>query len=80
MKNYEATIKEYLSKATNLPIEELDSDMMLSEFGITSLQFLQYIAEIEEMFNISFSERELNNIYTINEMVELIERKKNEGI
>ncbi len=72
----EKKIKEYFSKKTKISVEELDIDIMMSEYGITSLQFLEYIVEIEDIFEIKFSERDLNNIYSINDLIKCVEGKK----
>lgn len=74
----EQKIKEYLSLKVEIPANELDSDAMLSEYGITSLQFMECVAEIENLFDICLSEREMSDIYTINDFVKKVEKKINE--
>ena len=74
----EQKIREYLSKTAEIPAAELDADTMLSEYGITSLQFMECVAEIENIFDIHFSERDLNDIYTIDDFVIKVEKKINE--
>lgn len=74
----EQKIKEYLSLKVEIPANELDSDAMLSEYGITSLQFMECVAEIENLFDICLSEREVSDIYTINDFVKKVEKKINE--
>ena len=74
----EQKIKEYLSLKVEIPANELNSDAMLSEYGITSLQFMECVAEIENLFDICLSEREMSDIYTINDFVKKVEKKINE--
>ena len=76
--NIEQKIREYLSETVGIPAAELDADTMLSEYGITSLQFMECVAEIENIFDIHFSERDLNDIYTINDFVKKVREKTNE--
>ena len=74
----EQKIKDCLCKTAGLPAEELDPDTMLSEYGITSLQFMGCAAEIESIFDIHLTERDLNDIYTVNDFVDKIGKKLNE--
>lgn len=74
----EQKITRFLSEKTEIPAEELDPGTMLTEFGITSLQFLGYVAEIESMFDIRLSERDLNDIYTIHDLAEKVTKKCHE--
>lgn len=74
----EQKITRFLSEKTEIPAVELDPGAMLTEFGITSLQFLGYVAEIESMFDIRLSERDLNDIYTIRDFAEKVTKKCHE--
>lgn len=74
--NTEGIIKKYISEKTEIPVEELDSDTMLFEYGITSLQFMEYVVEIENLFDIHLTDRDLNDIYTIRDFVKRIEKVK----
>ena len=76
--NIEQKIREYLSKIVEIPAAELDADTMLSEYGVTSLQFMEFAAEIESLFDVHLSERDLSDIYTINDFVKKVEKKINE--
>lgn len=74
----EQKIREYLNKISEIPAAELDADTMLYEYGITSLRFMECVAEIENLFDIHLSERDLNDIYSINDFVKKVKDKIDE--
>lgn len=73
----ENKIKQTISKVTKIPIGKIDSNAPLFEFGVSSLEFLECAVKIEDLFDISFSERDLIDIRTINDVVDKVLKKLN---
>lgn len=73
----ENKIKQTINKVTKIPIGKINSDATLFEFGVSSLQFFECVVKIEDLFDISFSERDLVDIRTINDVVNKVLQKLN---
>lgn len=73
-------VEKYVLKLTNEP--ELDHSMNLFESGnLTSLDVLDLLSFIEETFSISVSDDDIGmeNLGSINSIVNLIEKLKQKG-
>jgi len=49
---------------------------IMDDLEISSLEFFSLTTTIEERFGVKITERELQNIVTIGDVIELVERKK----
>ena len=67
-------VKEIISKRCN--IENINEEDDLSKLGLDSLDLVEAMLEIEEVFNIEFDNDEIANLKTIKEVLALIEKKK----
>ena len=67
-------VKEIISKRCN--IENINEEDDLSKLGLDSLDLVEAMLEIEEVFNIEFDNDEIANLKTIKEVLILIEKKK----
>ena len=69
----EDSIKRIISEITYLSIDEIQSEDMLKSLGIDSLLLVELIITIEEVFNITFDQSDLNpeRLITVKSIVDL---------
>ena len=70
----EKQFKEILAKYGNVPAEEMTNDMRFREdLGLSSLDFMSLLGEVEDTFDVEFEEEHASKVFTIGEALELIE-------
>ena len=72
--DYLASFIELLSKRTNN--KEITGETELRSLAIDSLDLVEIVMEAEEEFGVAFSNDELNNFTTVNDVVNAIKSKK----
>lgn len=74
-KNIEITLRSLFNEVSNRNIRDISKD--IREFGIDSLQFITFVARIEEEFNFEFDFDDLDNInpFSINNITNFILEK-----
>lgn len=65
-------VKEQFSRS------DIEMDQELANEDIDSIELLDFIMSIEEKFEIEFTDDELDEIKTLNDIVEIIRKKSNE--
>ena len=70
-------IKEEVSKvlAKRVDISSLKEDDSLSALGLDSLDLVEVMLEIEEVFNIEFDSNEIEEAKTLKDVLDLITKK-----
>ena len=58
-----------------LALSSIDENSRLQDLGIDSLDVVEYLLEIEERYNIEFPPEEMVDLKTINDLIQLIEKK-----
>ena len=58
-----------------LKITEIDRNATLVDYGLDSLDVVEFILDLEENFNITFSAEETKNLKTVGALLDLIEKK-----
>ncbi len=71
-------IKKLLVECANVDENEVTMDANLKSLGIDSLYAVEMTLELEEHFNISIEWEEMDNVLTIKDVVELVQRKLGE--
>lgn len=73
-------LKEELTKLAeenlDLDLKGVDFSTEIDDLDIDSIDLLDFIMTIEEEYDIEFSDDELDEIKTLNDIVDLIEKKK----
>ncbi|MBQ4463910.1 MAG: acyl carrier protein [Eubacterium sp.] len=70
----EKEFKEILAKYGNVAAEDMTDDMRFREdLGLSSLDFMTLLGELEDTFDIEFEEEHASRVFTIGEALELIE-------
>lgn len=69
-------IIELASDELMLENVDLDSDFT-KEYDLDSIALLDFIMTLEEEFDVEISEKELNELKSVNDIIALIEQKQN---
>lgn len=69
---------DLVEQSLELNKEDIDFDAdLVNELDIDSIDLLDFIMQVEDEFDIEFEEDELDNIKTLNQMIEVLESKEN---
>ena len=72
--NQEMEFKNIVAQYSNVAQEEITNDMRFREdLGFSSLDFMSFLGELEDTFDIELEENEVMKIVTIGEALELLE-------
>ena len=71
----EMQFKEIVAQYCNMDPEKITNDMRFREdLGFSSLDFMSFLGELEDTFDIELEEENLVQILTVAEALELMER------
>lgn len=72
------TIKEEVLNGLQdkLALSSIDENSRLQDLGIDSLDVVEYLLEIEDRYGIEFPPEDMANLNTINDLIKLIEAKR----
>lgn len=68
-------LKELAKENLDLDVENLDFNSKIDDLGIDSIDLLDFIMTLEEKYNIEFSDEELDEISTLEDIINIIEKK-----
>ena len=72
--NQEMEFKNIVAQYSNVAPEEITNNMRFREdLGFSSLDFMSFLGELEDTFDIELEENEVMKIVTIGEALELLE-------
>ena len=72
--NQEMKFKNIVAQYSNVAPEEITNNMRVREdLGFSSLDFMSFLGELEDTFDIELEESEVMKIVTIGEALELLE-------
>ena len=76
----EMQFKEIVAQYCNMDPEKITNDMRFREdLGFSSLDFMSFLGELEDTFDIELEEENLVQILTVAEALELMERLPEEA-
>ena len=76
----EMQFKEIVAQYCNMDPEKITNDMRFREdLGFRSLDFMSFLGELEDTFDIELEEENLVQILTVAEALELMERLQEEA-
>lgn len=76
----EMQFKEIVAQYCQVEPEEMTNDMRFREdLGFTSLDFMSFLGELEDTFDVELEEEDVVQILTIEEALELLERLQQEA-
>lgn len=71
-------IKKIIVESADIPEEEInENSLLMDDLELSSLEVLDLIAHLEEVFQIRFSEKELRKIISIEDLVDYIQNVLN---
>ena len=56
-------------------VEITEKSEFVDDLGLSSMEFFNLISLIEERFHVKFSDREIQNLETVGDVVELLEEQ-----
>ena len=72
--NQEMEFKNIVAQYSNVAPEEITNDMRFREdLGFSSLDFMSFLGELEDTFDIELEENEVMKIVTLGEALQLLE-------
>jgi len=75
----EMQFKKIVAQYCDVKPEEMDNDMRFREdLGFSSLDFMSFLGELEDTFDIELEEEDALQVLTIAEALELMERLQEE--
>ena len=76
----EMQFKSIVAQYCEVKPEDMNSDMRFREdLGFSSLDFMSFLGELEDTFEVELEEEEVLKILTVGEALELMERLQQEG-
>ncbi len=76
----EMQFKEIVAQYCQVEPEEMTNDMRFREdLGFTSLDFMSFLGELEDTFDVELEEEDVVQVLTIEEVLELLERLQQEA-
>jgi len=75
MKTTEQRIKEIIVRQLEVDGSQLNEDASITDLGADSLDTVELVMAIEEEFDIEISDADANNIITIKEIVDFVEKQ-----
>ena len=58
-----------------LNISEINRNATIADYGLDSLDVVEFLLELEEQYGISFEASETTNLKTIGELLDLLDKK-----
>ena len=76
----EMQFKEIVAQYCQVEPEEMTNDMrFMEDLGFTSLDFMSFLGELEDTFDVELEEEDVVQVLTIEEALELLERLQQEA-
>lgn len=65
-------VKEFLLQFTETDAEEIEEDTSLADLGIDSMRMFELIARFEEKFDVKVSDKQIGNLFTIQDIIDIL--------
>lgn len=77
----EMQFKNMIAQYCNVKPEEMTNDMKFREdLGFSSLDFMSFLGEIEDTFDVELEEEDALHVFTIAEALDLLEKLQKEAV
>ncbi len=73
-RDIEQTLKESIARQKMLSVEEINLDSRLDELGISSLDSISLVFDIEDKYGVEVPNEALKKLQTVRDIVEGVER------
>jgi acyl carrier protein len=71
IEDIKAQLKTHVGRMSELPVEEIGEDTLLTDLGIDSLMALELLVMLERTYHIEIAQDELRHFTTIQNVAEL---------
>ena len=68
-------VQNFIAQKIGLVAEEIQLDTQLIHLGVDSLKLLMIITDFENEFDVKISDRELESVHTVNDLVKIAEKQ-----
>ena len=68
-------VQNFIAQKTGLAAEEIQPDTQLIHLGVDSMKLLMTIMDFEKEFDVKISDRELESVHTVNDLVKIAEKQ-----
>jgi acyl carrier protein len=76
----EMQFKNVIAQYSKIPAQEIENGMRFREdLGFSSLDFMSFLGELEDVFDIELNEEEALKIFTVGEALELLKTLQERG-
>lgn len=65
---------EFLSQKTGIPASEIHPETSLLDLKVDSFVFLEIILDFEQEFGVTVSDRQLNDLNLVSDIIKLVEK------
>ena len=66
-------VQAFLAEKTEKSIDEIQPETELTDLGVDSMKLMMIVLEFETAFDVSISDRMLETLHTVNDLVALVE-------
>lgn len=70
-------LKNILNSYTEMPVEEIEPGSAIRDFGLTSFDIMNIVADCEEEFGIQIPDREIRTFQTVSDILIFLENQQN---
>lgn len=68
-------VKDFLLQFAEVDDEDIAEETNLSDLGIDSMKMFELIAKFEERFGVKVSDKQLSNLFTVHDLINIVEKK-----
>ena len=76
----EEKILKYLAEKFSVSAENIQSDTVLTDIGVDSMTLLSSLLELENEFGIKISDRDIENLVLVGDLVQMVSDKKKDTV
>ena len=69
-------VKDFLLQYAEVDTEDITEETNLSDLGIDSMKMFELIAKFEERFSVKVSDKQLSNLFTVHDLINILEKNK----
>jgi acyl carrier protein len=70
-------LKKILNSYTETPIDEIGPGSSIRDFGLTSFDIMNIVADCEEEFGVQIPDREIRTFQTVSDILIFLEKQQN---
>ena len=76
----EEEIRQYLAEKFSISAENIQNDTVLTDIGVDSMTLLSSLLELENEFGIKISDRDIENLVIVGDLIQMVSNKKKDTV